>query len=130
MATGVALNLGLARLALLAIGGGGTAYNNANARIIVGDDATAPLAAQIAVIGTAVADAMDATFPTSPPVSNTLVFQATFTPAAITNEVAEIVVDNGAGDVESLCCIVLDVSERFTPAAGDVVRIKVEIPLA
>ena len=130
MATGVALDDGLARLALLAIGGGGTDYGNANARILVGDDDTAPVATDAGIVGTAVADAMDATFPTDPPVSNTLVFQATYAAAAITNIITEVCVDNGAGDAEALCRIVLDTSEQVTPGASDIIRVKVEIPLA
>jgi len=130
MATGLALNDGLARLALLAIGGGGTAYDNTNARILVGDDDTAPDATQTGIVGTSVADAMDATFPTSPPADRTLVFQATYAPAAITDEVKEICVDNGAGSHEALVRVVLDATETFTPAAGDIVRVSVSVPLS
>lgn len=130
MATGIALNDGLARLALLAIGGGGTAYNNANARILVGNDATAPASTQTGIIGTPTADAMDATFPTSPPVSNTLVFQATYAAGAITLPIKEVVTDNGAGVHESLCRIVLDSTEWVTPGVSEIVRVRVSLPLA
>ena len=129
MATGVALDEGLARLALLAIGGGGTAFNNASARVLVGDDDTAPTAADTGIVGTAVAHAQDATFPTSPPVANTLVFQATFAAGAITNAIKEVAIDNGAGTHEALVRIVLEDSEQVTPGALEIPRVKVEIVL-
>jgi hypothetical protein len=130
MATGVALDAGLTRLALLGIAGGGTGYDNGNARVIVGDDDTAPAATDTGIIGTAVADAMDATFPTSPPVDNTLVFQATYAAAAITNAIKEVCVDNGAAAAEALCRIVLDATEQVTPGIADIIRVTVRIPLA
>lgn len=129
MATAIALDEGLTRLALLGIGGGGTAYDNANARVLVGDDDTAPTAADTGIVGTSVADAMDATFPTSPPVDNTLVFQATFAAGAISNAIKEVVVDNGAASHESLVRVVLEDSEQVTPGALEIPRVKVEIVL-
>jgi hypothetical protein len=129
MATGTALDEGLTRLAMLGIAGGGTGFNNANARVLVGDDATAADHAQTGIIGTAVAKAMDATFPTSPVVSQTLVHQATFAAGTIAVNVKEIVVDNGAGTHESLYRLVLDATEQALVTAAilatAILRVKV-----
>ncbi len=130
MATGVAQNLGLTRLAMLGLGGGGTTYANANSRIGVGDDGTAPTAADGTILGTAVWKAADATFPTSPVVGNKYVMQATFAAGAVTLPIKEVVWDNGAGPGEALVRTVLDAAEWVTPGITDIPRVKVEIQLA
>lgn len=71
------LNEGITALLTLLIGGGGTAFNNANAYIGVGESSTAAAATQTGLQGsTKTYKAMDATYPI---VSNqTVTFRATF----------------------------------------------------
>lgn len=130
MATGIAQSAGLTRLALLGIGGGGTAYSNANARIGVGDDDTAPTAADGTLLGTAVWKAMDGSFPVTPPLLNTFEFQATFAAGTITNPIKEVCADNGAGTHEALARIVLAVADQFTPGGSDIIRVNVKDVMA
>lgn len=130
MATGCALNAGLTLLQTLGIGGGGTAYSNANARIGVGDDDTGPNPAQTGLIGgTTAYDAMDATFPVSPVLLRTLEFQATFAAAAFGGTIKEVVVDNGGGGT-ALLRIVLALAEQFAPGVADIVRVNVKLAAA
>ncbi|MBU2009274.1 MAG: hypothetical protein KJ624_05515 [Chloroflexi bacterium] len=74
----IGLNEGMAELLDLACGlGTPTAYNNANARVGVGDSTTAEAATQTGLLGTSTAfKAMDATYPSRS--AQTVSFRGTF----------------------------------------------------
>lgn len=127
MATGCGLNVGLHITADLRVGGGGTVYSNANARVGVGDSDTGPSAAQTGILGTAVYRAMDATYPLVTAGVGTTQWRATFIAGSIVNPIKEITVDNGA-PAQSLVRVVLDVSEQFTPGVADIVQVLVTVP--
>jgi hypothetical protein len=75
------VNAGIALLEDLLIGAGGTVFSNANARLGVGDSATAAAAGQtdLQAATNKLRKAMDATFPSRS--AQTLTFQASFTGA-------------------------------------------------
>jgi hypothetical protein len=125
VAIGCGLNAGLNVVADLAMGAGGTAFSNANARIKVGNLDTAADPSQTDVLGTAVIDTLDPAYPSVS--GQTLSFRATFAAGAITLPVKEVSVTNGA---TGLVRVVLDTTEQFTPAAGDIPRIQVDVVLA
>jgi len=70
------VNAGIQLLEDLLIGGGGTVFSNANARLCVGDSNTAAAAGQTDLQGTNTRKAMDATYPSRS--GQTLTFKATF----------------------------------------------------
>lgn len=81
----ILLNEGIARLISLLIGGGGTAYNNANAFIGVGDSTTAEAQTQtdLSAATNKFYKAMVATYPVTPgsgsPAANSVDFRSDFT---------------------------------------------------
>lgn len=92
----LALNAGLALNLDLLIGAGGTAYNNTNARIGVGNSSTAAAATQTDLQdATAEWKAMDATFPSR--TNQTLTFRSTFTEAEANFAWNEWGIGNAAG---------------------------------
>lgn len=98
----VALNEGLNRALNLITGQGGTAYSNANARIGVGNDGTAPSASQTGLLGGSTAfKAMDTGFPTVPATQKTD-FQGTFGDTDAQFAWLEETIDNGSGSNENL----------------------------
>lgn len=88
------LNEGINALWTLVCGGAETAYSNANARIGVGDSATAALATQTGLLGTAAYAGMDGGFPTYGTLQKA-VFQASFGDAVANFVWNEWSVDNG-----------------------------------
>ena len=130
MATGIAQNVGIARLLALATDAGGTPYNAPPtapvARVGVGTNDTAPTAADGTILGTAVWRVCDTGYPTI--VGNSLVFQATFVAGTIVPTVKEVACDNGSAAHEALIRAVLSVLEQFTPLVTEIPRIRIEIP--
>ncbi len=113
------LNEGIAELLLLLVGGGGTAYDNAATYLGVGDDDTAAAAAQTGLQAAVnkLWKAMEATYPTDPPVSQQVVFRAVFTGAEANYDWNEFTVVNAATDAgENLC---RKVSTAGTKGAGE-----------
>ena len=96
------LNEGITRLMNLLIGGGGTAFNNANARIGVGDDATVEDAAQTGLLAVTNNDyvGMAATYPQI--AGQTITFRAVFDGNTGNFDWNEMTVDNGAAAGENL----------------------------
>jgi len=91
------LNEGITALLTLLIGGGGTAFNNANAYIGVGESTTAAAATQTGLQGsTKTYKAMDATYPI---VSNqTVTYRATFGSADANIAWNEFTIVNASSD--------------------------------
>ena len=95
------LNEGITRLLNLLIGGGGTAYNNANARIGVGNGNAAAAATQTALQGgSTLFKAMDGGFPSI--AGQSVSFKATFSDSEANFAWEEWTVDNGATANENL----------------------------
>jgi len=92
----VLLNEGINAMWTLICGGSETAFNAANARIGVGNDATAAAAAQTGLLGGAntAYGAMDSSYPTYG-TSQKATFQASFTDAIANFQWNEWSVDNG-----------------------------------
>jgi len=118
------LNEGITELLTLLIGGSATAFNNANARIGVGDSTTAADATQtdLQAATNKTYKAMDATYPQ---VSNqTVTFRATFGADDANYDWQEFVVDNGAVAGKTLN---RKVESHGTKASGDTWVIEVSI---
>src|SRR3990167_1705759 len=95
------LNEGIQLLEDLLIGAGGTAYNNANARIGVGNSSTAAVATQTGLQGASSQyKGMDATFPSRS--SQTVSFQATFGATEGNFAWEEWTIENGAAALVNL----------------------------
>ena len=88
------LNEGINALWTLVCGGAETAYTNANARLGVGDSATAALATQTGLLGTAAYAGMDGGFPTYGTLQKA-VFQSSFADAVANFTWNEWSLDNG-----------------------------------
>jgi len=115
----LALNEGINELLLLLIGGGGTAYNNANTYIGVGDSESIAAAAQVGLqaVTNKIWAAMEATYPTDPPVNQQVVFKASFAAGVGTFAWKEFTVVNDTDDDGKNLC--RKVSDQGTKAAGD-----------
>lgn len=96
------LNEGIQALLDLGIGAGGTAFNNANARIGVGDSTTAEAASQTDLQAAAnkTYKAMNATYPQR--AAQTLTFQSDFGSTDANYAWNEWVIDNGAAAAKTL----------------------------
>lgn len=94
------LNEGIAEMLLLTVGGGGTAFSNANAYLGVGDSTTAAAATQtgLQAASNKFYNAMDATYPINPPTGQQLVFRSTFESAEANFAWNEFTVANGNSD--------------------------------
>jgi len=91
------LNEGIAELLTLLIGGGATAFNNANAHIGIGDGTTAASAAQTGLVGANKKyKPMDATFPKVE--NQKVIFRSTFGPDDANHAWREFTVANGSSD--------------------------------
>jgi len=92
------LNEGITRLANLLIGGGGNAFNNANAYIGVGDSATAASASQTGLQASTnkLYKAMEATYPQI--TSQTVTFRSAFGSSEANFAWEEFTVANGNSD--------------------------------
>jgi len=115
----LALNEGINELFLLLVGGGGTAYSSGNAYLGVGDSDTEAAAAQTglqAAVNKAW-EAMVATYPTDPPVSEEVVFRAIFGVAAANYAWKEFTVVNAANDGGVNLC--RKVSSEGTKSVGE-----------
>jgi len=111
----LALNEGIAELLLLLTGGTATAFDNTNAYIGVGSDATAESASQTGLIGVLAYVVMDATFPTIS--AQTVTFKATFAAGIGTGSWQEFTVANGSSDAADN--LNRKVSDKGTKAAGE-----------
>ncbi len=114
----VLLNEGINELLLLLIGGAGTEYSNANAHLGVGDSAAAAAAAQTGLQAAVNKfwQGMEATYPTSPPTSQQVVFRSVFADGDAQYDWEEFTVVNDTTDAgENLC---RKVSSQGTKAAG------------
>lgn len=118
------LNEGIARLLSLLVGGGGTAFDAANARIGVGDDATAEDAAQTGLL--AVTNQAYVGMETGyPAIAGQMVtFRAVFDGATGNFAWNEFTVDNGATAAENLN---RKVSAQGTKAAGQTWTVDLQI---
>lgn len=120
------LNEGITRMLNLLIGAGGTAYNNANARIGVGDGTAAESATQTGLQGAnQLYKGMDVGYPQ---VSGTTVtFRATFGGAEANFAWQEFSVDNGATAAENLN---RKVSNQGTKISGQTWVVTLQITLS
>jgi hypothetical protein len=109
------LNEGIARLLNLLIGGGGTVYDNTNARLGVGDSATAEAAGQtdLQAATNKLYKAMEATYPQIS--GQTVTFRAVFGSDDANYAWQEFSVDNGGAALENLN---RKVSDQGTKASG------------
>jgi len=120
----ILLNEGIGALLLLLTGGAETAFNNANARLGVGDDSTAAAATQTDLVA-AVNKTYKAQAATYPQISaQTVTFRAVFASADANYAWAEFVVDNGAGAAKTLN---RKVSAQGTKASGQTWTLDVAI---
>lgn len=94
------LNGGITRLLNLLVGGGGTAYNNANARIGVGTSNVTAAATQTNLQGTSFFKAVDATFPSVS--AQTVTFRSTYGETEANFVWNEWAIDNGGTAQERL----------------------------
>lgn len=110
------LNEGITEFLTLLIGGSATAYNNANARIGVGDSSTAESAAQtdLQAAVNKLYKAMDATYPQVS--GQTVTFRATFGATDANFAWNEITVDNGAVAGKNLNRKVQGMGTKANPA--------------
>ncbi|RLJ20798.1 hypothetical protein DJ031_04620 [bacterium endosymbiont of Escarpia laminata] len=89
------LNEGIQLLEDLLIGAGGTAYNNANARLGVGDSSAAEVATQTDLQGTSKTyKAMDTGYPSR--AAQTITWQSVFADAEANHAWAEVTLSNAA----------------------------------
>jgi len=112
------LNEGINQLLLLLVAGGGDAYDNTNTYLGVGDSNTAAAASQTALqaVTNKFWSAMEATYPTDPPVSQQVVFRSVFADGEAQYDWKEFTVVNAATDAgENLN---RKVSDQGTKAAG------------
>jgi len=110
------LNAGITLLLNLLIGAGGTAYNNANAYIGVGDSTTAAAATQTGLQGsTTTFKAMDATYPTVS--GQTVTFRSTFGSSDANIAWEEFTIVNASSD--SGTNLNRKVENHGTKASGD-----------
>jgi len=118
------LTEGITRLMNLLIGGGGTAFDNANARIGVGDDATAAAAAQAGLLAATNQDyvGMETGYPSL--AGQTVTFRAVFDGATGNYAWNEFTVDNGAVAGENLN---RKVSAQGTKASGQTWTVDLQI---
>lgn len=122
----VLLNEGINELWQLVAGAGGTAYNNANARLGVGESTTAAAATQTALQGaTLTFKAMDATYPTIS--AQTITFRATFASGDANIAWNEFTVDNGNTANKNLNRLV---SAQGTKATGQTWQLTLTITLS
>lgn len=120
----ILLNAGITALLNLLIGAGGTAFNNANARIGVGDSSAAEAAGQtdLQAATNKTYVAMAATYPQVS--AQTVTFRAVFGSAAANYAWAEFVVDNGTTKINR------KVSSQGTKASGQTWTLDVSITLS
>lgn len=111
----ILLNEGIGALLLLLTGGAETAFNNANARLGVGDSTTAESAAQTDLVAATNKTyvAMAATYPQI--AGQTVTFRAVFGSAAANYAWQEFIVDNGGTALKTLN---RKVSNQGTKVAG------------
>ncbi len=123
----IGLNEGIAELLDLACGlGTPTAYNNANARVGVGDSTTAEAATQTGLLGTNTAfKAMDATYPSRS--AQTVSFRGTFGGTEANFAWQEFTVDNGATPNKNL---VRKVSAQGTKTSGQTWELTIQITMS
>lgn len=116
------LNAGINVLTNLLAGGGGTAFNNANARVGVGDSTTAEAASQTGLQAATnkTYQAMDASYPTYG-TSQQIVFRATFGTSAANYAWQEFTVDNGTTSLNR------KVSAQGTKTSGQTWQVTITI---
>lgn len=121
------LNEGIQALLDLGIGAGGTAYNNANARLGVGDSSTAEAAGQtdLQAASNKTYKAMEASYPSRS--GQTLSFRSVFGSADANYAWNEFSVDNGAGAGKNLN---RKVSTQGTKASGQTWTLDLSITLS
>ena len=119
------VNEGIQLLEDLLIGAGGTAFDNANARLGVGTDATAAAATQTGLLGTTAFAAMEATYPQRS--AQTLTWRAVFDGATANFSWQEFTVDNGAAGGINLN---RKVSDQGTKASGQIWTLDLQITIS
>ena len=122
------LNEGITELLNLLIGGTATAYNNANARIGVGDSTTAATAAQTGLQAATnkTWKGMDASYPQVS--GQTVTFRATFGTSDANYSWREFTVVNAADDTGKNLC--RKVENHGTKASGDTWIISLQITIS
>ena len=120
----ILLNEGITRLQNLLIGGGGTVYDNTNARLGVGDDATAAVASQtdLQAATNKLYKGMEATYPQI--AGQITTWRSVFGSSEGNYDWNEFTVDNGAGATENLN---RKVSAQGTKAAGQTWTLDLQI---
>ena len=115
----LALDEGIDELLLLLVGGGGTAYDNSNAYLGVGDSSTAAAAAQTGLQAAVNKfwQGMAATYPTDPPVGQEAVWRAIFADGDAEYAWEEFTLVNDTDDTGKNLC--RKVSSEGTKAGGD-----------
>lgn len=120
------LNEGINAIWTLVTGGSETAYSNANARIGVGNSATAAAATQTALQGASTAfKAMDATYPSIS--GQTVSFRSTFGSTEGNFAWEEFTVDNGTTPNKNLNRLV---SSQGTKASGQTWTVTLQLTLS
>jgi len=123
----IGLNEGIAELLDLACGlGSPTAYNNANARVGVGNGTAAEAATQTALQGASTAfKAMDTSYPSRS--SQTVSFRGTFGGSEANFAWEEFTVDNGATPNKNL---VRKVSAQGTKTSGQTWELTIQVTMS
>lgn len=129
------VNAGINRLEDLLIGAGGTAFNNANSRIGVGDDTTAASASQTDLQAAAGSthrqfEVMDATYPSRS--SQTITWRATFTSGEANFHWQEWCIDNGTAASTAVTTPMLNrkVTDLGTKVSGAVWQFTVTLTIS
>lgn len=124
----ILVNSGINLLLTLLAGGGGTAFNNSNAHIGVGDDATAASAAQTDLVAASnkLRKAMNVSYPTYG-TSQQIVFQADFTGAEANFDWQEFAVFNASSGGTMLN---RKVSDQGTKISGQTWRVTITITIS
>jgi len=123
----LALNEGITRALNLLIGGGGTAFNNANSYLGVGDSATAASASQTGLQAATnkLYKAMEATYPSI--ASQTVTFRSVFGSSEANFAWEEFTVANGNSDASEN--LNRKVSSQGTKASGQVWTLDLQLTL-
>ncbi|HLE02979.1 MAG TPA: hypothetical protein VI877_05785 [Dehalococcoidia bacterium] len=123
----IGLNEGIAEWMDLAMGAGGTAYNNANSQTGVGDSTTAEAATQtdLQAAVNKTYKGMDATYPSRS--AQTVSFRSTYGSADANYAWAEFIVRNGATALKD---IIRKVSAQGTKTSGQTWELTIQITMS
>ena len=124
----ILLNGGINELWTILCSAGGDKFDNTNSYLGVGDDATAAAATQTGLLGTAVYEGMDVSFPTFGTLQKAT-WQATFNGATANQDWNEFTLLNGSDPLTATAFNRL-VSDQGTKISGQIWQLQLEITLS